>query len=267
MIKKKIKWGFLLLSFIFLYSCLSKQEVKKEIKNQNNNQATEAISSNNDKKSKIKKANEEEKFVYNEQADNSDEVPHSILEVREALEEGRYKKVIRLTQNKDDFYNKYYRGIAYMTMMLQKSRFSSQERIDFRNNAEELLQEVGYQATDDNLKARGLLWYGVTLDLAYSDLKNKKKAIGAFYKIESSRLKDTNYFNDALFYAAQTYARMGWYGVSRNYFKKSSKIGNGNDVIYDYVNNEFYSSDDIGNIGSERLKSYVEGYNIAYKNQ
>ena len=151
-----------------------------------------------------------------------------------------------------------------MSMMLQKNRFSPSQRIIFRNKAEALLKEVGYQSNEDDLRARALLWYGVTLDLAYSDLKSKKRAIGAFYKIESSRLKNSDYYNDALFYAAQTYARMGWYGVSKNYFRRAGISAGKDSQIYDYVDNRFYPIDVASEIGFQRLQSYVKGYNKAY---
>ncbi len=277
---------------IFFVSCLSEREVKDEVDQRNGETPTVDTKAQEEDDntltidtSQVKNANgdatsgnEVSKAVdtrktFKVEPVRAREVSTSGLsrgsagveQIKNSLREGNYREVLRLTEGKNDFYSKYYRGIVYMSMMLQKKKFSPSQRIIFRNQAEELLREVGYQADDDDLRARGLLWYGVTVDLAYVDLKNKKKAIAAFYKIESSSLRDSLYYNDALFYAAQVYAKMGWYGVARNYFRRAGKPSSNDSVIYDYVDNRFYPVDVASEIGFQRLQSYVNGYNKNYK--
>ncbi len=270
------------LAFIFLLvSCSTQEEVNKKIEDKNSGSTPKTTVLTPTKKEPVvltpkdntddnadaalaKKENVGNALGSNRGGAFGQNISGGDAGLSSAARDGAYEKIITLTEGKNDYSSKYYRGIARMSMMLQRNKYSPSERVEFRDEALDLLREVGYQANDESLQARGLLWYGVTLDLAFTDLKNKKKAIGAFYRIEKSKLNDSQYYNDALFYAAYTYTKMGWYGVARNYFRKAGRATRNDTQVYDYVDNKFYSLDEALEVGLDRLDSYVEGYNENY---
>ena len=193
--------------------------------------------------------------------EDTQEVTDEVKEIRGYLNNGQYENVLQKTEQSEEngnYYEMYYRGIAYFSMMKNRLQYSEEERVMHRNQAEKLLSKVGYEAPNDTLRAQGLLWYGVTLDLNSTSLSGKRKAIGAFFQIQRTRLRRTSYYNESLLYTGDTYAKMGWYSQARRFYKMLNRVTQ-DAVVYDYIEKTFYSPQMASERGMFRLKKHMEG--------
>ena len=193
--------------------------------------------------------------------EDTQEVTDEVKEIRGHLNNGQYESVLQKTAESEEsgnYQEMYYRGIAYFSMMKNRLQYSEEERVKHRNQAEKLLSKVGYEAPNDTLRAQGLLWYGVTLDLNSTSLSGKRKAIGAFWQIQRTRLKRTSYYNESLLYTGDTYAKMGWYSQARRFYKMLNRVTQ-DAVVYDYIEKTFYSPQMASERGMFRLKKHMEG--------
>ena len=155
----------------------------------------------------------------------------NIEKVKEFIRIGKYQAAIEAAGDPASHELKYYKGIAYYCMM-KIDTYSKASRVNYRDNAISLLKEVGYDAISDELKAKALLWYGMAMHLNYKDLKNKRQAIGAFHRIQTTKLKDTKFNNDSLLYTAKVYQQMGWYIQAREFYKRLGRAGKIDSEVY-----------------------------------
>lgn len=170
-------------------------------------------------------------------ASTSDE-KEIIEKVKKFLYKGEYDKALELIGNSNDPYLKYYRGMIYYAKM-KLPQYSTSQRHTYRDIAIKTLKEVGYDAPDDNLRARAKLWYGMAVHLNYESLSWNRKAIGAFWEIQSTRLKDTEVYNDSLYYTGLVYRKMGWYPQALRHFKMLRTADKVDTLVYDPLVNDY----------------------------
>ncbi|MBL8995245.1 MAG: hypothetical protein JNM63_18000 [Spirochaetia bacterium] len=135
-----------------------------------------------------------------------------------------------------------------------KFRFSESERVGFQGKALAILKQVGNEAPDDLLKARGLLWYGYALHVLNESFAKNKEAIDVFYQIQTTTLKETDVYDDSLLYTAKVYYKMGWYIQAREYYKKLATEPSKDNQVYDPDVNKFYTPKEASAIGLERIR-------------
>ena len=140
-------------------------------------------------------------------------------ELRRLVRAGAFKKAISMNST-TSYEDKYYTGVAYYSLMKQKADIPNSIRAGYRDKAISLLENVGWEARDESLQSRALLWYAMAIHLNYSDLSKKRIALGALHRIQTTRLKDTPAYDDSLLITGQIYTKMGWYIQARKFFKK-----------------------------------------------
>ncbi|MFC1504147.1 hypothetical protein ACFL6D_01885 [Spirochaetota bacterium] len=220
---------------------------------------------------------EEDETIVSSSARDSDDVSSSISDdssissveqtepniasVKSLIVRGKYESAIDESGDARSHEMKYYKGIAYYCMMQMKQRYSQSERIEYRDNAISLLKEVGYDAVSDSLKSRALMWYGMAVHLNYEDLSNKRIALGAFHRIQSTRLKDTKYHNDSLLFTAKVYKQIGWYKQARRFYKKLRDGSFVDEKVYDFDIMKKVSTSQAADDGLEEVRRicYAEG--------
>ena len=169
------------------------------------------------------------------------------------LNEGQINELInKIGENPESDIQRYYAGIAHYHLM-KNNTISSDNRLFHRDRAIEYLNTVGYQALDDNLKAKGLLWYAMAVNLSYSDLKNIRKASGALHRIQSTRLQDTSVYDDSLLYSGDIHRKLGWYGAARSYYKRLKREAP-NGTVWNAERKLFMSGENAAEYGLEEVR-------------
>lgn len=194
--------------------------------------------------------------VEDEEEDDSSQSSYSavseptgveISKLKNFLKEGNFKAVIdSVDEDPVSYKERYYLGIAYYARMLMESRFSRSERVNFRDKAIFHLRKVGYEANEEELMAKGLLWYGMAVHLNYVSYEKKRQAVGAFHRIFSTKLKNTSVCNDAVFYYAKIHQVLQYYGAAKYSYKK---LQNMDGRIYNPWLNKFENASDRGRKG------------------
>ena len=186
--------------------------------------------------------------------DQSSYADAEINDIRLALNEGNLNRVLVLTEDSSNEELRFYRGIAYYRMMLMRERFSDSRRVEYRDNAIELLQKVGYGSRNLNLSARAFLWYSMAIHLNYESLSKKRKALGALYRIQSTDLAETEYYDDSLLFSAQIYKQMGWYVQSRRFYKELQVVDSQDDRVWNPEKKRYLSPAEAGRQGLAEVR-------------
>ncbi len=188
-----------------------------------------------------------------------------LKKIRMAMTNFQYERVIELSYLNKNSEVRYYRALAYFSMMLNTSKYSQSSRNTFGGSAESLLNNVIRSRVRSDLLARALIWRGILLDTRYTSLKNKRRAIGSFFVIQSDpRLKKGSYYDDSLLYSGDVYSKMGWYVQARSFYRRLSRLSP-NNITYDYIDNAFYSPQKAARQGLARLDDYVQGVHLNYQ--
>ena len=183
-----------------------------------------------------------------------------LARIKNYLLRGKYKRVIQITgENPQDNVMKYYLGVAYYCLMKLSDRYPESKRFQYRRQATALLQQVGFESRDDNLSARALLWYGMAVHLNNEDLAKKRVAVGAFHRIQSTRLKETPVYDDSILYSAQVYKQMGWYIQARKFYKKLATIGSVDNRVWDPEAKTYLSPEEASERGLEEVRRICLG--------
>ncbi len=191
-----------------------------------------------------------------------------IGQVRAAYQNGAFNEVLSLTVNSTDPAVQYYRAMTRFAMMGYKHHFASKQLHSYRDETIELLSSViDNPSTTADLHTRARLWLAVALDLNYTAWKNKNEALVILREVKNDKRTKANYYNDALMYEAELYARMGHYPKARRLYKQLAKTPYTNDPVYDYVRKRHETASVAAANGLTRLQRYMDGTHSEYKTQ
>lgn len=251
-----MKQWILFAAWVSAFALVSCNKVENSEIDQLLNEETKKVNKTGTATSKTNAKVEEKKNVTS--SPDGNRAPGSndpkLEEVRKMIKVGNYDGVIATVGNSDNMYLKYYAGMSYYAKMLMKFRFSESERLGFQAKALTILKQVGNEAPDDLLKARGLLWYGYALHVLNESFAKNKEAIDVFYQIQTTTLKDTDVYDDSLLYTAKVYYKMGWYIQAREYYKKLATEPSKDNQVYDPDVNKFFTPKEASAIGLERIR-------------
>ncbi|BBM89589.1 hypothetical protein COTS27_01295 [Spirochaetota bacterium] len=189
----------------------------------------------------------------------------SIEDVRASFRSGNFNRVLQLTKGNPDPNFKYYRGATFFAMMGYKHRFPAKKLIQYRDQAIALLTEVINETEDGELMNRARLWLGVSYDVSYPQRSYKIRALKWLKAVEKDADHREKFYNEAVLYQGDVYARIGNYIKAREYYRKLANSPYPNDIVYDHANRRFSSVNKATKDAYARLKLYLDGTHPDYK--
>ena len=224
----------LLVSFFSIQSCKKKEEKKIYGIDYHRGNAEEEVDLTEVKDDSDPSSVEEDTYYDSSNYDDD----FSVSEIRSYLKRERYKKVISTLKNSDGSLAKYYKGIAYFSMSKNHQRYSLNERISYKEKANDLLLVVIDNTTDDELKARALMWLSILIHISNTDRASKMKALRYLAKIENT-LSHTSSYGDSLVVQASVYRYLGKIKKAANIYYKIATVKG--PYIYDYETKKYFS--------------------------
>ena len=265
-----------LLSYLLL-SCLGNKGVEEKILKEtspkkdtvaNSSAENEKTSSNEEDLSNllVEKEESEEKDEpakkSERKVENFDSDSHTLVvskesrllikKIRILLYYGNYRRVVAISKKSKDPLVLYYRGIAYYSMMLNRKRYSSATRRNFRDNALSLFDEAAKKTEQSELKSRALLWHAVTLDLNTTSTKGKTDVINTLRDIRQ-KYPNSSIANDALLYEGDILTSLNRKNEARETYKKLSTENFPDKVVYDRYQNKIVSQTKAVEYGLRRV--------------
>lgn len=151
---------------------------------------------------------------------------------KNAMDRGQIKRIVDAKISAQNYYGRYYKGIAHYISSLQRSE---QPEVRYRHarTAQRYLKNLQQESgCPTDILARSRLWFGIITYRYFHSPKDVKEGL-SFLKRVVSRHPDTKYCNDAHFYIMLTYAKIGKRGRARHALDKMQQSSSQSDLIYD----------------------------------
>lgn len=153
--------------------------------------------------------------------------------LRKYLAQGELNKIFQAKKDPNNPWHLYYSGIAHYIAALQLKSTTAAHKKQVRL-AEEQLRTSGVKATHPEMKAKAILWHGITLYRFKRNALSLDELLKPYQWIEKN-LKKTPVYNDSLLYAALAAMEKKDRDLAVDYLNRLSKTYPG-DKVYD----EFY---------------------------
>jgi len=152
----------------------------------------------------------------------------SLREIKSHIAKGRYVAVTDGNVDKSNYESLYYQGIANF---IRAKQARGKQKETFIRNAELLFNECAKNASAGDIKARSVLWHGITRYVFKPDTLSRSELLRPFEFIQNN-YKNTKYHNDSLLYSGLVLLKKGSKSEADNFFKKLSDTS-AKDRVYD----------------------------------